>query len=126
MNHLKLLIKTGSMFPALQKGDTAYCLAVENFKVGDVICFENENKNIVHRLVFNFPPPFHNWFLEKGDFSGIPSLISRDNIIGPIVFPFISRTISISEQILNFLKWIYFILKFETGLGNTLGKNATV
>lgn len=96
-------VNSDSMFPVLKTGDIAGVIPSENYYPGDVVVFLREGY-CVHRLYAVIP--FTGFFLEKGDASGIVTLISVADIAGRVELPIVSERIDPYENILRVTKWL--------------------
>lgn len=71
-----------SMYPKIEDGDILIVKHNDNYVNGNVICFKDENKIIVHRII-NIND---DKILTKGDYNKIPDKpITKNQIIGKVI-----------------------------------------
>ena len=103
-----LVVKSGSMYPSINIGDIVIIKKQDNYKIGDIISYKEENYLITHRIV----GMKNNDFITKGDFNNsIDEIeVNKKNVKGKVIFIIdkkiliITIFICISIVLLGFLK----------------------
>lgn len=83
LNHSFYIVNGNSMYPTLKNDDFLIASNVTDVEVGDVICFEQNNKLIVHRVIYRN----ENEIITKGDFNEFQDeKISISQVKGKVVY----------------------------------------
>ena len=83
-----LVIGSGSMTGAIDKGDAILYSRDENVKIGDIIVFEKENTRVVHRVVDIEKSNGQYKFITKGDANKNEDLgyVTSSQLKGKVIF----------------------------------------
>lgn len=82
----KLKVISGSMEPTIKVGDLILIKQYDNYEIGDIITFKEENGFITHRII----DKNNEGYVTKGDFNNKEddNIVSSNNIIGKVVHIF--------------------------------------
>ena len=78
-----MIVKTGSMYPSLKPADLIIIKTQKEYKINDIITFEDGNSFTTHRIV----EVVENGFITKGDFNNTPdnSIVVQEDVEGKVV-----------------------------------------
>ena len=82
-----LTVKSGSMLPLLPVGariEVAH-VAGSRCRVGDVVVFRQDDRLVVHRLIFGSGDAPLGWFLQRGDGYSPAGFLRTGSILGRVV-----------------------------------------
>lgn len=99
-----LIVKSNSMYPTLEKGNIILIKRNFDYKLGDIITYNDENNYLVtHRII----EKNNNFFITKGDNNNSEddNFIQLDNIKGKVVL-----VLNEKSKILIFLLIIFLVL----------------
>lgn len=83
LNHGFYVVNGNSMYPTLKNNDFLIASKTTDVKVGDIICFEQNGKLIVHRVIYKN----QDKLITKGDFNKFQDeKISIKQIRGKVVY----------------------------------------
>lgn len=83
LNHNFYVVNGNSMYPTLKNDDFLVARKTTSVDVGDIICFEQNDKLIVHRIIYKNG----NVIITKGDFNELQDeKISINQIKGKVVY----------------------------------------
>lgn len=89
LNYNFFVIISGSMEPTIHIKDLVVTHPKDNYNVGDIVAFRDNNAMIVHRIIdAQYDENGDTLFVTKGDYNNAPDInkLSPDNIIGSYRF----------------------------------------
>jgi len=109
-NYKILIVKSGSMAPAIKTGSVVVVKPAKNYKIGDVITFGEMGKGktpVSHRIYDIKDKNGQKSYVTKGDTNNSPDAneISEDKIIGKVILivPYAGYAVATAKKPLGFL-----------------------
>jgi len=109
-NYRLLVVKSGSMEPAIKMGSLVVIKPQNDYKIGDIITFGPFSKNhppTTHRIHDIKITGGSSFYITKGDANNAPDQreISQKDIIGKVIFsiPYIGYAIEAAKKPIGFL-----------------------
>jgi len=109
-----LIVRSGSMQPAVLVGDLVLTRAQKNlpYKVGDIISFKSQDKIISHRILGLKNQNGKIFYRTKGDANknGDPNLVAESEILGKAYFrlPYLGKLIAFTKTQAGFALAVIF------------------
>jgi len=104
-----LIVRSGSMSPAIDTGDIAVIMKADAYGVGDIISFNNgykEEMSVTHRIVSLKSNNGKAGFETKGDANSKPdgNFVPASNVLGKVVFsvPYLGYAVQAAKQPIGF------------------------
>jgi len=104
-----MIVQSGSMAPAIKMGSIVMVKPVEDYKIGDVVCFGQITRTkspITHRIYDIKVVENEVSYITKGDANNAPDLreISKREIIGKVLFsvPYVGYAVDFAKKPLGF------------------------
>lgn len=114
-NHKILVVKSGSMEPAIKTGSVVFVSPQKEYKINDIITFAgrgNKESSITHRVIDIEDANGKKNFVTKGDANNAEdeSRVALDGIIGKVSFsvPYAGYIVVAAKQPLGFTLLIIF------------------
>jgi len=106
-NYEVMVVRSGSMRPAIKTGGIVVVRPTSNYEVGDVITFSGERgRPITHRIYDKKTKEGELYYITKGDANENPDQggITKDKIIGKVLFdlPYLGYAVNFAKQPLGF------------------------
>ena len=101
------VVLTGSMEPNISVGSVIFTHPFQLYKINDVIAFENEGKNVTHRIVDTEIKEGKTYYKTMGDANAVSDqeLVTQSSVLGNVFFtiPYIGRVVFFIKTIPGYL-----------------------